>query len=298
MQRQTPARRGAEGRQNLVRDRPNALIPDPPAIQRQVNLPVRSHRAHVSVQGLPDRERSRQITVIEQTAMRMVHRRVVAERRFTDHQNLHRLPLGVHRRSEVEITVEPGTRNDAVRPLVQRHVHHQPVPLLQGPGLFADRQEQIFFQPPIQKDPDARIHAHDPQKSEFTDRRIRRLGRRDQPVLGIPIDKHIHQTPDLRAARQIAPRQQNFPMRSAVEIESRSGFADEGELVAFADVCHVTQHRGRKPAPWGGNSHAKFGPSLPPAAKNPHGGRIGGRIPRKGQKKSPPYTPIRRTLLS
>ena len=214
---------------NFIRDRHDALVTHAHPVQRQVELAVRAHQPDEPVERLTNRERPRQIAMIEQAAMRMVHRRVVAERGFSDHEDLHGLALRIRGHRQIKIPVEPRTRDDAIRSLIQRYMYHEPVALPERCRLLTNRQQQVLFQSPIEKHSDSRVHAHHPQKRELAHGRIRSLGRRDQPVLGVAIDEHVNARSDERKFRQITPGQQNLPVGATIEVISRSRLAHEGE---------------------------------------------------------------------
>ena len=122
---------------------------------------------------------------------------------------------------------------------IKRDVHDQPRALAQRHRLLADRQQQIFFQPPIEKHADPRINAHDAQVGEFADHRVRRGRCRDEPILGVAIDKHINELADRWTFFELATRQQDFAVSAAVEIKPRGRFPDEREQSAFTDESHV-----------------------------------------------------------
>ena len=119
-------------------------------------------------------------------------------------------------------------------------MHDQPRALAQRHRLLADRQQQIFFQPPIEKHPDPRINAHDAQVGEFSDHRVRRGRSRHEPILGVAINKHVDELADRWTFFELATGQQDFAVSAAVEIKPRGRFADEREQIAFTDESHVS----------------------------------------------------------
>ena len=222
--------------ENLLGKRPDAPVAG--LTERQIEFAVGADRPHVAGDHLADLERSREVVVVNQAPVGVVHDQIVAEGTFACDKQLDGFTLVIVGRGEIQPAVQPGARHEAVGLLIQCDLHHHPVTRVHRAVHFPDRQQEILLEAPVQKDPDARTDGGHLQAGKLADDGERLLSRRDEPVLGVAVDEDLDLTARRGARRDIASRQQDFPMRAAIQVKPGLGGADDGKQVAFAYKCH------------------------------------------------------------
>ena len=181
------------------------------------------------------------LAIVNEPAVFAVDDRGVAERRFFEHDESDRLSGIVTWRGLVEVAAELRRREDAVGLFVDDDFHHDPLARADFAGLFAEGEEEIFGEPPVEEGTDTGVDLDDIESGEVTDLAVRQLGRRDDAVLGVARDKNGDLVTLLDVGRDLPRRQQDLAERSAVEIETVVRFTNDEEGIDSAKEGHPAE---------------------------------------------------------
>jgi hypothetical protein len=176
--------------------------------------------------------------MVEQATVRVLHNGVVTERGSARDEEVDRLSAAVSRRVAIQVSVQSRGGQNAVRLHVETDIDNHALSSAHWEMLFAEGQQQILGQAPVEERSDVLIHADDFQIRKLANHRERRFGGGHEPVLGIAIDKDIQFVFGLEVRWNIAARQQDLAQLTAVEIEAGGGRSHDGESIAFADDDH------------------------------------------------------------
>ena len=215
-------------------------------VEAQIDLPVGADGADEAFQRLAGLERGGKVVVVKQAPVRVFDDGVVAQGRPANDEEADLLPVVIRRRLPAEVTVQARGGHDSVCLLVQKDMDNHAMSNTGGRFLFAEGQQQILGQPPVQESANVRIDADDLQTGELADGRQRLLRGGHEAVLGIAIDKDIHFVLGPQVRRNIAARQKYFAQFPAVQVEARRRGSDDSEEVAFADDGHAPYFAGER----------------------------------------------------
>src|ERR1035441_4151420 len=101
--------------------------------------------------------------MIEETTVRVLDDGVVSERGPANDDEVDRLSVAIGRCIPAEMTVQSYAGHNSICLLVQKDMDNRPISGTHGRFLFAEWQQQILGQPPIEERPDSPIHADDLQ---------------------------------------------------------------------------------------------------------------------------------------
>ena len=161
--------------------------------EREVELAVGADGADVSLHQVTHVQLARDLRVIDEPAMGVVHDEIETERALARDHQADGFALVVVRRLLVETAVETRAGDQAVGALIQDDHDDHPVARVERPIHFAHRQEQVLFQTPLQKYTDTRIDPGDAEIGQLAHARERLLrgghetiprsrGRRKRPL--------------------------------------------------------------------------------------------------------------------
>ena len=170
--------------------------------------------------------------------MRSLHDAGISQRCVGGDEEVHLLAGDIGGRLGAQVASQPRAGNDAIALFIEADGHHDFLAGAHGLFLFAERQEQILGESPVQKCADARVHADDVEAGKLADFGQRFFRGGHEPVFGVAINKNVELVAGAEVGGDVASGQENFAERAAVEIQTGSGFADDGKKVAFAEGCH------------------------------------------------------------
>ena len=112
--------------------------------------------------------------------------------------------------------------NDAIGVLVEVNEGGHPLPRSDGSFLFAEWEQQVFGEAPVQKRADSRVYAEHFQVSKLAHHHIWSLSGGNQTVFRIEVNEHVELDPGSDVFWDVLAWEQNLPQLFAVQVKARS----------------------------------------------------------------------------
>ena len=202
-------------------------------LKRQVYFTVLTHLTHISCHLHSRLQCLENFFLIHQTTELIVYNHFVTEVGLLPNHYFHFVTLVVRRYFFGKISLYFGRRHDTITVFIHMCMNHIAMTFLHLHLLFAERDEKILHQSPIQECT-IFIHPGHFQTSKLTNLYLRFEGSGNETFLIIQINEHIEHITRLGTFGHITGRQQNLAVVSSIEVDTEIHFLHYFQLVVFS----------------------------------------------------------------
>ncbi len=242
-----------EDGEDLLGQGKDAVVAD--GVEAEVDFPVFAEGADVALELLAGEEGEGEIGVVEEAPVAVFDDGFVAERGLVGDGEGNGLAVAVGGRAAVEEAVEAHGGDEALAAGVDVEVDEDDIADGEVFGLFADGEEEVFGEAPVEEGTSAGAVVDDGEGGEVAGLGQGGGGGGDEAVFGIAVEEDVEGVVEAGAWGDFATGEEDFPVGATLEVEAGRGFAEDSEGIADAEFSHV---EGSK-AGIGGKAKAGFG---------------------------------------
>ena len=230
---------------DLLGEGGDALVAD--GVEAEVDFAVFAEGSDEALKALAGEEGKSEVGVVEEAPMAIFDDGIAAERGVVGDGEGDGLPVAIGGRGAVKKAVEAHGSSEALAAGVDVDVDEREVTDGKVVGLFADGEEQVLAEAPVEEGAGAWVVVDHGEGGEFAGLGEGGGGGGDEAVLGVAVEEDVEGVVEAGAWGDFAAWEEDFSVGAAVEVEAGGGFAEDSEGIADAELSHgweVSRERG------------------------------------------------------
>lgn len=207
-------------------------------VEAEVDFAVFAEGADEAWEALAGEEGEGEVGVVEEAPVAIFDDGVAAEGGVVGDGEGDGLAEVVGGRGAVEEAVEAHGGDEALAAGVDVDVDEGEVADGEVVGLFADGEEEVLAEAPVEEGAGAGVVVDDGEGGEIAGLGEGGGGGGDEAVLGVAVEEDVEGVVEAGTWGDFAAWEEDFAVGAAVEVEAGGGFAEDSEGIAGAEFSH------------------------------------------------------------